>query len=107
MSVTGDFASYLLARKENILKMYKYSICGDELFLQTILWNSPYKSNIYDMEDEYNSCMRLIDWKRGGPYIWTVQDLQEIMKSEKLFLRKLSWDKSKDLVEFLEKTLSC
>lgn len=105
ISITGPFASYLVDRKKDILKRYKFSICGDELFLQTILWNSPFKSNIYNEEDEYEGCMRLIDWKRGGPYTWTIKDLPEILNSDKLFMRKLSWFESKELVEYIEKIL--
>lgn len=46
------------------------SYCCDEVFVQTIIWNSPFQECIYDKEDLFHGCMRLIDWNRGGPYTW-------------------------------------
>ena len=67
-------------------------MCSDEVFIQTMLWNSPYRETIYNYEsaDEYLMCMREIDWNRGGPYIWKNEDYCYLMNSKKLFARKFS-----------------
>lgn len=88
VSVTSDFVSYLLSRKKNILLMYKNAICPDELFIQTTIYNSPFRKNIYQTTDEYEGCMRLIDWTRGHPYVFNKDDIQLILNSNRLFARK-------------------
>lgn len=87
-----DCVINLLRNKGLILKRFKWTLCADEVFIQTILWNSPYRSSIhnYDSGDEYLMCMREIDWNRGGPYIWRNEDYSHLMNSDKLFARKFS-----------------
>lgn len=65
------------------------------MFLQTVLWNSPFREKIWDLSDEYHSCMRKIDWKRGKPYTWKLEDFSELVDSPAFFGRKFS---SKDEV---------
>lgn len=88
VSVTNDFVAYLLSKRKETLKKYRFTYGADEIFLQTILWNSSFRSHIYKVEDEYDSCMRKICWNRGNPYIWTEADYDELMSSDKLFARK-------------------
>lgn len=90
VSITNEFCEYLLARKSNILNQLRFIPCVDEIFIQTVLWNSPFKRNIYDMGNEYHSCMRFIDWNRGNPYVWNEEDFELLIKSDKLFARKFS-----------------
>ncbi len=33
-----------------------------------------FRAALYSEKDEYEGCMRLIDWKRGNPYVWTLAD---------------------------------
>ena len=89
-SITNDFCHYLLKQEKFIRKRYKFTFCADEIFIQSVIWNSQYKKNIYSIEDEYESCMREIDWKRGTPYTWsnTAKDIDLLKKSKKLFARK-------------------
>lgn len=96
ISITHEFCSYLLTKKEYILKTFKYIPCADEMFIQTILWQSPFRKNIYKPNYEYESCLREIDWNRGKPYTWGIheeninKDIQILKNSEKLFARKFS-----------------
>lgn len=55
---TGKFT--LIGKKNWIFKRFRYTFCGDEIFLQTVLWNSPYKENIYALDDEFKGCQREI-----------------------------------------------
>lgn len=93
VSITEDFCKYLVTRKNDILHIYRYSQYCDEVFLQTELWNSPFRTKIYDLKDEYHSCLREIDWMRGNPYVWkTKEDFEYLIKSESFFARKFSLD---------------
>lgn len=106
VSITEDFCRFLISNEEFILKRFNYTCCADEIFLQTVLWNSPFKDNIYSLEDEYEGCMREIDWNRGNPYVWgenVEEDYAILKKSNKLFARKFSgkYPEMLDKVRFL------
>lgn len=88
VSITPNLVSVILKRKEFILKRFKYTYCCDEFFIHSILQDSVLKDNIYNSEDEFIGCMRLIDWDRGSPYVWKNEDFQELKNSVKLFARK-------------------
>ena len=89
-SITDDFCRYIVKEKAFVLKRFKYTLCPDEIFVQTILWNSPFKENIYRLDDSNEGNMRLIDWTRGAPYVWRRQNYEELLQSEQLFARKFS-----------------
>lgn len=104
-SITNELVSYLIENKNAILHNFAYMLCADEIFLQTIVWNSKYKENIFAKE-EYASCLREINWTKGSPYIWGSGDFEEdekILKgSGALFARKFS-EKHFDIVESIKK----
>ena len=35
-----------------------------------------------------NAGLRAIDWERGNPYVWKMEDLQYLLETEHLFARK-------------------
>lgn len=94
VSITDDLCSFLLSQKKRIQKFYRMTSNPDESFIQTIVYNSPFYDNIHDKEDEYLSCMRLIDWEkepnRSSPHTWRCQDWDELILSNRLFARKFS-----------------
>lgn len=81
-SITDNLARYVLSQEIFIQKNFKYSLCADELFLQTIVMKSSYKNNII------NCSLRHIDWERGEPYTFRAEDYEELMNTEDLFARK-------------------
>ena len=88
-SITHGFAEYLLSKESIIRKMFKFSSCSDELFLQTILHASPFAEHVY------SSNMRSIDWSRGdpskgSPYTYTIEDYDLLINSENLICRKVT-----------------
>ena len=91
VSITHDFCKYLLSKENWIKKRFKHTYCGDEIFLQSILWNSPFRERLYDPYNTDNGSMREIDWERGTnstPYTWQIKDKEYLDSSEKLFARK-------------------
>lgn len=92
-SITHKFAKYLVANEKNIHRDFGFGLCADELFLQTIIMNSPFRNNIA------NDSLRYIDWIRGKPYIFKSEDYDILMLSNKLFARKFDYNKNSDIVD--------
>lgn len=101
ISVTHEFGQYLLSKKLEVLQTYHHTFCSDEIFAQTLCWNSNFRSKVYDLENEANSCVRNIGWKNNKIEVWTLEDYEELMRSSAVFARKFS---SSDL-EVVEKIL--
>ncbi len=90
VSITEHFCHYLVEKKEYIIKTFKYTLCPDEIFIQTLVWNSPFQANIYDFSAASKGSMRAIDWQRGNPYVWKQEDFEDLKSSPYLFARKFS-----------------
>lgn len=106
-SLTDECVKYILSNQEKIRKMFRYTTCCDEFFIQTIIKNSKFYNDVYNKEDSYIACMRYIDWKRGNPYIFNIDDWDELYNSDFLFARKFSLDSQKQqmLVEKLTNSI--
>lgn len=70
------------------MSIFKYSLCADEMFLQTIL--NSYNPNI--SMDDNEMAARYIDWERGQPYTFTMNDVEELkqlVNTKYAFARKI------------------
>ena len=108
VSITNEFCEYLLSKKDFIHKYFNHSYCVDEIYKQTLLWNSPFKNRLFCSTDEMEGCMRLIDWNRGLPYIWGEnpnKDMEQVKNSSRLFVRKIDLNKYPEFVRVLCKYL--
>ena len=78
-------------------------INADESFVQTLIYNSDFRENLYykKFDDNFESCMRLIDWKRGTPYVFHSEDFSEIKESEMMFVRKVDENIDKEIIELI------
>jgi len=94
VSVTECFVRYLLSEKNRVMETYQHSFCADEIFLQTICWNSAFREKLFNPADDGLGCMRRINWKGNRVVDWQSRDFDELMDSNALFARKFS---SKDL----------
>lgn len=103
--ITDDFAKYVLKNKPWIIKHFKKTCCADELFLQTLLFNSPFYSNNYYCLNEKNRILRrnrYTDWTRGQPYTFKKEDYNEIINiKESLFIRKFNYKNDAEVVNKL------
>lgn len=99
VSVTHAFVQFMLEKEEVIRNYFLQGIAADEVYKQTICWNSPFRDSIWP-----GGHMRLIDWNRGKPYTWREEDLEEIIHSGALFVRKVSEDTAlaDKLMEYIE-----
>lgn len=102
VSITNECCQYILSKEKSILKRFKFTQCGDEIFLQTLVYNSSFYKKCYSISDEYIGNQREIDWKRGNPYNWTIKDKDFLSRSNKLFARKII-GKNIDLALYIQK----
>lgn len=106
VSITDELTDYILNRKDYVNTILGKSILCDEIFIQTLVWNSQFRSTVYNYDDEYEGCMREIDWNRGNPYVWKEADFEYLIKSDKLFARKFSSQTDKGIIDLIGKQLS-
>jgi len=91
-SITHSLAVFALKELPNYRAYYEKSVCADELWLQTILANSPFmeKRACMGFDDEGAATMRYVDWSLGGrsPRVLTGADYDALKHSGMLFARK-------------------
>lgn len=98
--VSHEFCIYLLDYIENnkwYEDAFKKSLCGDEVFFQTIIMNSKFKNRIYRLNevDDNHMALRYIDWKTGPEYPRLLDEndfekIKEDKNSDCIFARKFN-----------------
>ena len=103
-SITDGFARYIVSKENWIYKTFKKTCFTDEMFVQTLLVNSVFKDNLYykGFDNNYISIVRYIDWNRGGPYVFRLEDYQELISSNFMFARKFDCKIDKNIILKLE-----
>lgn len=89
-SITDAFCAHLLSEEPYLLRLFRRTLCPDEIYKQTCIWNSSFRDRLFNTADPEQGCMRRIDWHRGSPYVWQLEDLNELLTSGFLFARKFS-----------------
>ena len=91
-SITDALAQYLVNLDESVLNRFRATLCPDEVFLHSIVMNSPFKDTLppHAFNGEHSNCLRYIDWKRGNPYVFQDDDFDELTHTPEncLFARK-------------------
>ena len=111
-SITDKFARYLLSQQEWIKSVLHNTFMSTEIYLHTVLINSPFRDNLYCEEiggSILSSIMRLIDWPRGSgahPYTFRLSDLDEIQASPAMFARKFHPSVDADIIERIRELYS-
>lgn len=106
VSITQTCMEYVVSQEPFVMRRFRHTYCSDEFFVQTLVWNHPaLRAALFSTSDEYEGCMRLVDWRRGNPYVWTMADRDELSSSDKLFARKFS-EQEMDIVSWVERTYS-
>ena len=89
-SITEDCCRFVVSQEQRIWDVFHHTLCPDEMFLHTIVWNSPFRTRLFDTQDAQRGSMRAIDWERGNPYVWQKKDTDYLLHSPYLFARKFS-----------------
>ncbi len=109
-SMTQAFAEYCLAHAAEYRRYFRFSKCSDELFIQTLLQNSPFLANRFSREyDDEHATMRFIDWDRGtlsSPYVFRSDDYDRILQSGMLFARKFDERVDAEIVRRIAQAVS-
>lgn len=78
----------------HLLKHLKFSLCGEEIFFQTILMNSPLRNKIK------GNNLRYVDWSvEVPPKVLHIEDYDKIVDKNFLFCRKIEYPQSLPLLE--------
>ena len=104
-SITHALAAYLLEKESEIRGIFSDTYCPDEMFVQTEIINSPFRDTLPENAfcNDYASCLRYVDWKRGNPYTFTDADLAELLSTPEtaLFARKFDYRSAPAVVDAL------
>ncbi len=97
-TITDKSVSYLLSfidSNPRYTEAFKYSLCADEVYFQTIIFNSKFRGSIYQNGKDKSDCemsLRFIDWNTGPEYpkILDEKDKYKIIESNAIFARKIN-----------------
>lgn len=107
-SITHALASYIASQRAKIEKQFKYTLCGDEMFLQTLVASSDFIKQVSPENfcNNYATVRYCIDWQRGNPYEYRLSDYDELMASGMHFARKFNWNADKEIVLKIKETVT-
>ncbi|RKR85487.1 core-2/I-Branching enzyme [Mucilaginibacter gracilis] len=105
LTITPASAQYIvdyLRDNPKIQRFFRLSWGADEIAIQTILYNSPFKNKIE------NNNYRYIDWseQKASPKTLTMADADKLIASPCLFARKFDLEKAPDIFNYLDSTFS-
>lgn len=94
-SITHNLAEYILMKERWITYLFHHTLACDEVFLQTLVMESPFKSKLSDSKGHKTMNLRYIDWGRrnnNSPYTFRMADYEELKKASKqaFFARKFN-----------------
>ncbi|MCF8321925.1 MAG: beta-1,6-N-acetylglucosaminyltransferase [Flavobacterium sp.] len=103
-SLSRDCVNYVIKfTQENkfVLNRFKYTLCAEEFYFQTLIMNSPFAKNVV------NDNVRHIDWvARNGnnPAILDKTDFKKLQKTNAFFARRFDYPQSIDLLNAIKST---
>ena len=57
------------------------------------------------MSSKQDPMLRMVDFTRGNPYIYRMEDYEDLMSTENLFARKFDSDIDADIISAIEEKL--
>ena len=95
------YADRYVKEHPGFMRKFRNTRCADEIIMQTILLNSPYRDDII------NDAMRFIDWESGPEYprIFRSEDTSRLSKTKYFFARKFDIDVDVKVLENLYSSL--
>lgn len=110
-SITGSLARYVVEKKDWLEKVFRRTSTCDEIFLPTLVWNSPFRKNLYHPEavksqKEVNmSNMRFIDWTRGEsirhPWTFRADDFGLLKDVPHFWARKFDENVDSEIIDLI------
>lgn len=101
-SITDDFARHVIGQEAWLEKVFRHTSTCDEVFMPTLLWNSPFRDRLFDptihlereqaVNEEHLGNLRFIDWTRGEsirhPWTFRADDWDLLMSVPYFWARK-------------------
>lgn len=110
-SITDELARYVVGKREWLEKVFRHTSTCDEIFLPTLVFNSPFRDRLYipgpvKSQKEVNlSNMRFIDWTRGEsirhPWTFRIDDLALLESVDHLWARKFDENVDSEIIDIL------
>lgn len=90
-----DYILEYLKENKNYIKAFEKSLCSDEIFFQTIIFNSKFREKVYMLDEGSNSnimSLRYIDWNSGPefPKLLDNNDFIKIKNTDCILARKFN-----------------
>ncbi|AXY25303.1 glycosyl transferase [Suicoccus acidiformans] len=109
-SITNELAKFVIENESWIEKTFKNTLCGDEIFLQTIVINSDFKNNLFFPDQPIvSNNLRFIEWennKQPSPRTFTSDDFEKLKNSNMLFARKFDYNYQSEVIQLINKEYS-
>jgi len=104
-SITSDLAAYVLANEKKLLKFIRGSFIPEESILQSLVQGTVFMDRLYDQNFDNNhlAAGRMLDWERGTPYVFRLEDFDLLVNSPGLIARKFSSDVDYEIVKKLNR----
>lgn len=100
-----EYVFHYISENPKYVASFERSICGDEIFFQTIIFNNAeLRRNIYGIESNMKDCEmggRYIDWTTGPDFPRSLDenDIRKVTESNLIFARKFKHDAPTSLLK--------
>jgi hypothetical protein len=99
-TITSACARYitdLTFQQPDLVQFFKFCLCPDELFFQTLILNSPFRHSVV------NNNLRYIDWseRKAHPKVLGKMDLEKMIGSSHQFARKFDTNTDEEVVDII------
>lgn len=106
-SISSNLAENFNLHSKKMIRKMVFSNNSDECILQTYIKKFDNNYKLYGNSEEYTSIIRAIDWTRGKPYIWKLDDFNELLNSKCYFARKFDDNVDKNIICEIIKITNC
>lgn len=93
-SITNHLVKILIEKENFVNALFRNGFLVDEIAFNSVLMNSDRRIKVSEMQN-----LRYVDWKRGNPYVWTINEYEELISKNIFFARKFSLNKDKEIIE--------
>lgn len=110
-SITNDLARYVIDHEQWLERVFRHTSTCDEIFLQTLVVNSPFRDKLYrptplkNQKEPDMANARFIDWSRGEsirhPWTFRADDIDLLKSVPHLWARKFDENVDADIIRAL------
>lgn len=108
-SITDDAAGFIIGSEALIRKMMRWSVCGDEIFVQTLLYNSRFRDRICNYDEPGGDRLWINTWLledrnvQREDHSFCAEDLALLLRSDALFAMKFEGSDGLFLISEIKK----